>query len=164
MSLRMARARDAVIPRIEISNRATSLREAGRKIVFTNGCFDLLHVGHIRYLEAAGALGDILIVAVNSDASVRRLKGPDRPIVSELERCEVVAALHCVDLVTLFEEDTPYNVIAEILPDVLVKGGDWTPDTIVGRDIVEGRGGRVAAIHFEQGFSTTSIIDRIRTR
>jgi rfaE bifunctional protein nucleotidyltransferase chain/domain len=161
------RARDVVIPRRDIAARVGSLRragKAGKKVVFTNGCFDLLHPGHVRYLEAARSLGDILIVAINSDASVRRLKGSDRPIVPELERCEVIAALRCVDLVTMFEEDTPYEVIAEILPDVLVKGGDWTPETIVGRDIVEGRGGTVTAIRFEQGFSTTAIIDRIRAR
>lgn len=147
--------------RAEARVRAEQLRQAGLRLVFTNGCFDLLHPGHIRYLEAARQLGDRLLVAVNSDTSVKRLKGPSRPILAESERCEVIAGLGCVDLVTVFDEDTPFEIIAEILPDVLVKGGDWTPDRIVGRDIVEARGGVVRSIQFEQGYSTSAVIDRI---
>ena len=128
----------------------------------TNGCFDLLHPGHIRYLESAHALGDILVVALNSDDSVRRLKGPGRPVQSGEERSEIVAALATVDFVTTFSEDTPLEIIRELRPDVLVKGGDWPLDQIVGREIVEGSGGEVTTIEFEQGYSTSNIISRIR--
>ncbi len=155
-------ARDKVKDRAELPSLLRSLRSGGRRVVFTNGCFDLLHPGHVRYLEAARALGDILVVAVNSDQSVRRLKGDGRPVLKEGDRCEMVAALHCVDLVTVFGEDTPYEIVQELEPDVLVKGGDWPLDQIVGRGTVESRGGRVVAIAFEQGYSTTRIIDRIR--
>lgn len=132
-------------------------------MVFTNGCFDLLHPGHVRYLEKAKGQGDVLVVAVNSDLSVGRLKGPGRPILSQDERCEMVAALGCVDFVTLFEEDTPREIILELMPDLLVKGGDWPLDRIVGRDTVEAAGGKVLAIEFERGYSTTDIIHRIRS-
>jgi rfaE bifunctional protein nucleotidyltransferase chain/domain len=139
------------------------LQTEGRRVVFTNGCFDLLHPGHIRYLEQARALGDCLIVALNSDASVRKLKGDGRPILKEAERAEVMAALACVDYVTIFEEETPRELIAELLPDVLVKGGDWTIDTIVGREEVESAGGKVLSLAFIDGVSTTEIIERILT-
>jgi len=138
------------------------LRAAGRTIVFTNGVFDLLHVGHLRYLQHASGLGDALIVGVNSDRSVRLIKGPDRPITSEAERAEVLAALTCVDAVVVFDEETPRDLIAAIQPDVLVKGADWAEDAIVGRDIVEARGGRVVRVAIEPGHSTTNIVDRIR--
>jgi len=140
------------------------LRAEGKKIVFTNGCFDLLHPGHIRYLEKARAEGDLLVVALNSDSSVRRIKGPGRPILPEDQRCEVMAALECVGYVTLFSEETPFEIIEELLPNVLVKGGDWPLDKIVGRETVEQHGGKVVSISFEQGFSTTNIITRISQR
>jgi D-beta-D-heptose 7-phosphate kinase/D-beta-D-heptose 1-phosphate adenosyltransferase len=136
----------------------------GKRIVFTNGCFDLMHVGHTRYLQAAKELGDLLVVAVNSDASVRSLnKAPDRPIVSEAQRAEVVAALGCVDHVILFDEPDPQSLIAALQPDVLVKGGDWALERIVGREIVESRGGVVRTIPLVPGVSTTSLIQRIRS-
>ena len=138
------------------------LREAGRRIVFTNGVFDLLHPGHLRYLQAARAHGDVLIVGLNSDASVRRNKGPDRPITSERDRAEILLALECVDAVSIFGEDTPHEIILRVQPDVLVKGADWPADQIVGRDIVEARGGVVIREPVEQGYSTTTIIDRVR--
>ena len=133
-----------------------------RRVVFTNGCFDLLHPGHIRCLEEARALGDVLIVAINSDASVRRMKGAERPVMPEAERAEVLAALAAVDYVTVFEEDTPRDIIARILPDVLVKGGDWGPNAIVGRAEVDAAGGRVVSIPLEPGYSTTGILEKIR--
>jgi len=132
--------------------------------VFTNGCFDLMHVGHTRYLQAAKALGDVLVVGVNSDLSVRSLnKAPDRPIVSEANRAEVLAALGCVDYVVIFAEPDPLKLITALEPDVLVKGGDWAIDKIVGREIVEGRGGTVKTIPLVPGMSTTALVDRIRT-
>ena len=137
-------------------------RRNGRRIVFTNGCFDLLHPGHIRCLEQARALGDLLIVAINSDASVQRMKGTGRPVVPQVERAEVLAALAAVDYVTAFDEDTPQQIIARVLPDVLVKGGDWGPDQIVGRAEVEAAGGRVISIPLESGWSTTAILEHIR--
>jgi rfaE bifunctional protein nucleotidyltransferase chain/domain len=155
-------ARDKVMSRTRLAALIGSLQGQGRRVVFTNGCFDLLHPGHVRYLERARALGDILVIAVNSDDSVRRLKGPGRPIIPESDRSEVVAALQCVDYVTIFTEDTPLEVIEQLRPDVLVKGGDWPKDQIVGRRSVEQRGGQVVTIEFEQGFSTTGIIERIR--
>ena len=141
---------------------AEGLRAAGKVVVFTNGVFDLLHPGHVRYLRQARALGDALIVGLNADASVRRNKGPARPINPEDERAEVVAALECVDAVVLFEEDTPDEIIRALLPDVLVKGADWPADQIVGRDTVEARGGRVVRMAVESGHSTTAIVERIR--
>ena len=132
-----------------------------KKIVFTNGCFDILHVGHKRYLEQASALGDVFVIGVNSDESVRRLKGPGRPVNSEQDRMEILSALGFVDYVVLFDEDTPYELIKKVQPDVLVKGGDYTIDKVVGRDIVEARGGRVELIPFVDGKSTTSIINKI---
>ncbi len=140
------------------------LQADGKKVVFTNGCFDLLHPGHIRYLEKARAEGDLLVVALNSDSSVRRIKGQGRPILSEEQRCEVMAALECVDFVTVFSEETPFEIVEELLPNVLAKGGDWPLDKIVGRETVERHGGKVVSIPFEQGFSTTKIIERINRR
>jgi len=137
------------------------LRQAGKAIVFTNGVYDLLHPGHVRYLQAARGLGDALIVGVNSDRSVRANKGPDRPINPEAERAEVIAALDCVDAAVVFDEDTPHEIISRLQPDVLVKGADWAEDAIVGRDIVEARGGRVVRMPIEQGFSTTNLIRKI---
>jgi rfaE bifunctional protein nucleotidyltransferase chain/domain len=150
--------------RDQLANLLGNHREQGHKIVFTNGCFDLMHIGHTRYLQAARSSGDVLVVGVNSDASVRKLdKGADRPIVPDHQRAEVVAALACVDYVVIFEEPDPADVIARLQPDVLVKGGDWALDRIVGRDIVEARGGTVRTIPLVPGVSTTSLIQRIRT-
>ena len=139
-------------------------RAQGKRIVFTNGCFDLMHVGHTRYLQAAKALGDVLVVGVNSDASIRTLdKAPDRPIVPEAQRAEVLAALGCVDFVVIFDESDPLQLITVVEPDVLVKGGDWTMDRIVGREIVEARGGVVKTIPLVPGLSTTGLLQRIRS-
>lgn len=134
----------------------------GRRIVFTNGCFDLLHPGHIGSLEQARSLGDALIVGLNSDASVRQLKGAGRPVLSERERAEILAALECVDAVVIFDAPTPREVIARLLPDILVKGGDWPGDQIVGREEVEAAGGRVVPIPLAPGYSTTNLVQRIR--
>jgi D-beta-D-heptose 7-phosphate kinase/D-beta-D-heptose 1-phosphate adenosyltransferase len=133
-----------------------------RRVVFTNGCFDLLHPGHIRSLESARALGDVLIVGLNSDASVRRLKGEGRPVIPQQERAEILAALECVDAVVIFDNPTPREVIARLLPDVLVKGGDWASDQIVGREEVEAAGGRVASVPTLPGYSTSEILRKIR--
>ena len=141
---------------------AEAQRSAGRRVVFTNGVFDLLHPGHVRYLQHARALGDSLIVGLNGDASVRRNKGPDRPINSQDERAEILAALESVDAVVVFDEDTPDEIIKAVQPDVLVKGADWAADAIVGRDTVEARGGRVVRIPVEEGFSTSAILHRIK--
>ena len=150
--------KDQLVPLLEAA------RTQGKRIVFTNGCFDLMHVGHTRYLQAAKDLGDLLVVAVNSDASVRSLaKAPDRPIVSEAQRAEVVSALGCVDFVILFTEPDPQSLIAALQPDVLVKGGDWAVERIVGREIVEARGGVVRTIPLVPDVSTTSLIQRIRS-
>jgi rfaE bifunctional protein nucleotidyltransferase chain/domain len=138
-------------------------RPRERKLVFTNGVFDILHRGHVEYLYAARALGDALVVAINTDASVRRLKGPDRPINPDGDRALVLAGLGCVDYVTFFAEDTPQNLIAALLPDVLVKGGDYTPETIVGRAEVEAAGGSVVVIPFVAGRSTTQMVQKIRS-
>ena len=137
-------------------------RAAGRRIVFTNGVFDILHPGHLRYLQAARRHGDLLIVGLNSDASVRRNKGPARPINPEGERAEVLAALDCVDAVSVFDDETPADIIRRVQPDILVKGADWPADQIVGRDTVEARGGRVILEPVEQGYSTTGLIERAR--
>jgi D-beta-D-heptose 7-phosphate kinase/D-beta-D-heptose 1-phosphate adenosyltransferase len=134
----------------------------GRRVVFTNGCFDLLHLGHIRSLELARALGDALIVGLNSDASVRQLKGEGRPAIAELERAEILAALESVDAVVIFDALTPREIIAQLLPDVLVKGGDWPGDQIVGREEVEAAGGRVVSIPVVPGYSTSAILRKIR--
>lgn len=140
------------------------LQTQERKVVFTNGCFDLLHVGHVRYLQAARALGDFLVVGLNADASVRRLgKGVDRPLVPEKERAEILAALACVDAVVLFSQDTPLELILHLRPDVLVKGGDYTLETVVGAREVQAWGGEVRIIPLVPGYSTTSLVARIRS-
>jgi len=130
--------------------------------VFTNGVFDLLHPGHLRYLQEARHQGDVLIVGINSDRSVRAIKGPDRPIVTAAERAEVLTALACVDAVVVFDQDTPHEIILKIAPDTLVKGADWGADRIIGRDIVEARGGRVVRIPLAEGYSTSAIIEKIK--
>jgi rfaE bifunctional protein nucleotidyltransferase chain/domain len=134
----------------------------GKLVVFTNGCFDLLHPGHIRSLEAARALGDVLIVGLNSDESVRTLKGPGRPVIPAEERAEILASLECVDAVVIFNESTPQKVVAALLPDILVKGGDWPGNQIVGREEVEAAGGKVVLIDVVPGYSTTEILKKIR--
>lgn len=137
-------------------------RPRDRTVVFTNGCFDLLHPGHVEYLAQARSMGDLLVVGLNSDASVRRLKGAGRPLMVEADRAAVLAGLRSVDAVTLFEEDTPLELISALLPDVLVKGGDYDLDGIVGRDVVEGAGGDVRVLPFVEGYSTTDILTRLK--
>jgi rfaE bifunctional protein nucleotidyltransferase chain/domain len=136
---------------------------AGKKVIFTNGCYDILHPGHIRLLESARSLGDILILALNTDASVQRLKGPNRPLIPENERAELAAALQAVDAVTFFDEDTPRELIAAVLPDVLIKGADWA-HFIAGREEVEAAGGQVLALPLEPGYSTTGILEEVLAR
>jgi D-beta-D-heptose 7-phosphate kinase/D-beta-D-heptose 1-phosphate adenosyltransferase len=137
------------------------LKSEGKKIVFTNGCFDLLHYGHIKYLERAKSFGDILIVAVNSDSSMKRLKGENRPINNQRDRAMVLASLEFVDFVTIFEDLTPYRLISNLRPDYLIKGGDWRKEDIVGKDLVEAYGGKVRVIPFVKNYSTTNLIRRI---
>ena len=139
------------------------LRADGKTVVFTNGVFDLLHPGHVRYLREARRLGDVLIVGVNSDRSVRANKGADRPLTPEAERAEILVALECVDAAVIFDEDTPHDLISTLQPDVLVKGADWGENAVVGRDIVEARGGRVVRIPIERGYSTSGIVEKIRS-
>lgn len=148
----------------ELVQLTAAHRRDGHRVVFTNGCFDLLHIGHTRYLQAARSLGDLLIVAINSDASVTALKGPERPLVPQDERAEVLAALACVDYVTIFDAPDPGEVIAALQPDVLVKGGDWPIEKIVGREVVQARGGRVVSIPLVPGASTTGLVRRILDR
>ena len=138
------------------------LRGAGKRVVFTNGVFDLLHPGHVRHLQQARRLGDALIVGLNSDRSVRANKGEGRPITPERERAEILESLECVDAVVVFDGDTPHDLIAALQPDTLVKGADWAEDAIVGRDVVESRGGRVVRVAVEPGYSTTALIEKIR--
>ena len=145
----------------EIKKEIDRLKAMGKKVVFTNGCFDLLHPGHVRYLWTARQLGDFLVVAVNSDRSVQAIKAKGRPIVPQQERAEMVAALQCVDGVVVFDEDTPLGVIKHLLPDVLVKGGDWQEDEIVGSDVVKQAGGEIRRIPFVPGYSTTIILKKI---
>lgn len=145
----------------EISLKLAKQKADGLKIVFTNGCFDILHKGHITYLYEAKKLGDLLVVGLNSDNSIKRIKGEKRPILSECERAYILSALEMVDFVVIFEEDTPYELIKILKPDVLVKGGDWDINNIVGKDIVESYGGKVLNIPFVKGKSTTNIIERI---
>jgi len=155
-----------VTSRVVTLEEAVAWREAlgrqGRRVVFTNGVFDILHPGHVRYLTRARACGDALVVAVNSDRSVRANKGPTRPVHPEAERAEVVAALAAVDVALVFDDDTPHAVIGAIQPDVLVKGADWPADQIVGRDIVEARGGVVIRMPVEEGHSTTAVLERLK--
>ena len=153
----------AVLTRDEAVGWVTEHRAAGRRVVFTNGVFDLLHPGHVRYLRAARGFGDVLIVGVNSDRSARLLdKGTDRPLNAAAERAEVLASLDAVDAVTIFDEPTPHEVILALQPDVLVKGADWAPGAIVGADSVEARGGRVERVALAPGYSTTALVERIR--
>lgn len=151
-----------IATREEAKRIVSERRAAGRRVVFTNGVFDLLHPGHVRYLAEARAHGDCLIVGINSDRSVRAIKGPERPIVPEAERAEVLSALACVDAVCIFDELTPKEIITDLQPDVLVKGADWAADEIVGRDVVEARGGRVVRITVARGYSTTNIVERMK--
>lgn len=150
-----------IVSRAELAKLRASLKRQGRKVVFTNGCFDIIHRGHVEYLSKAKALGDILVVGLNSDDSVRRLKGPSRPVVEEADRAHVLAALAVVDYVCVFPEDTPLELIRAIVPDVLVKGADWAIDAVVGRDVVEDAGGSVQTIDFLPNRSTTRIIEKI---
>jgi D-glycero-beta-D-manno-heptose 1-phosphate adenylyltransferase len=153
---------DKLLSQDELLGRRAALRAAGEVLVFTNGVFDLLHVGHVRYLAAARALGDVLLVAINSDRSVRELKGATRPITNESERAELLAALRQVDFVTIFDDISPRSLIARLLPDVLVKGGDYGVDEIHGREEVEAAGGRVVSLPFVAGVSTSTIIERMK--
>src|ERR1044071_6320365 len=152
-----------IYTRTQLIRQRAEWRRTVLKVVFTNGCYDLLHPGHIRLLEQARSLGDILILALNSDDSVRRLKGPTRPLMSERDRAEVAAGLAAVDAITVFDEDTPRELIAAVLPDVLVKGADWA-HWIAGREEVEAAGGEVVALALEPGYSTTGIVEEILTR
>jgi D-beta-D-heptose 7-phosphate kinase/D-beta-D-heptose 1-phosphate adenosyltransferase len=153
-----------VLSREQAAALVARLHAAKQTVVFTNGVFDLLHPGHVRYLAVARSLGDALILGLNADASVRRNKGSSRPITPEQERAEVLTALSSVDAVVIFDEDTPAEIVKALQPDVLVKGADWPADQIVGRDTVEARGGRVVLVPVEQGYSTTSIVERVRLR
>jgi rfaE bifunctional protein nucleotidyltransferase chain/domain len=152
-----------IFTREQLIDRRLEWKRSGKTVVFTNGCYDILHPGHIRLLESARSLGDILILALNTDASVQRLKGPTRPLVSQDERAELAAALQAVDAVTFFDEDTPRELIAAVLPDVLVKGADWS-HFIAGREEVEAAGGKVLALPLEPGYSTTGILDDMLAR
>jgi D-beta-D-heptose 7-phosphate kinase / D-beta-D-heptose 1-phosphate adenosyltransferase len=148
-------------PAPALAELVADLRRSGKRIVFTNGCFDILHPGHIHTLTHAKALGDVLIVGINSDASVKRLKGERRPILSQGERAVMLAALEAVDYVTTFEEDTPLALIQLLRPYVLVKGGDWSSESVVGREVVEADGGRVVLVPYQEGLSTTGVIERV---
>ncbi len=156
--------KEKIREREELRRTLEKLRNNGKRIVFTNGCFDLLHVGHLRYLEKARSLGDILVVGVNNDSSVRRLKGSRRPILPLEERMELLSGLGCIDYVTSFEESTPLELILALKPHILVKGGDWSKETIVGREVVEGLGGEVVVLPFFEGNSTTSLVETILSR
>lgn len=153
-----------VYTKLDLVKQRKEWKRQSKKVVFTNGVFDILHRGHVEYLSAAKKLGDILVVGVNSDASVKRIKGPLRPIVNEYDRAFMLSQLACVDAACLFDEDTPFELIAALLPDVLVKGSDYTVDTIVGRDVVEQSGGIVQTIEFVPDRSTTSIVETIVSR
>jgi D-beta-D-heptose 7-phosphate kinase/D-beta-D-heptose 1-phosphate adenosyltransferase len=155
---------EKILSREKLKKEIDRLKAAGKKIVFTNGCFDILHVGHTRYLREARKLGDVLIVALNSDASVRAIKGEKRPLVPEAERAELLAALGAVDYVTIFDEETPLDLMTHLRPDFIVKGGDWAEDRVVGRDAVRTWGGRVAIIPEVKGFSTTNIVEKIKAK
>lgn len=153
----------SIYTREELVRVRAEWKRAGKKVVFTNGCYDILHPGHIRLLEAARSLGDILILALNTDASVRRIKGPSRPLISEDQRAELASALAAVDAVTFFDEETPRELIAAVLPDVLIKGADWA-HFIAGREEVEAAGGQVLALPLEPGYSTTGILEELLAR
>lgn len=151
-----------ILDRSTLKNKLEALRKEGKKIAFTNGCFDILHVGHVRYLREAKKAGDILVLALNSDSSVRAIKGEERPLVSEEERAEVIAALEFIDFVTIFPESTPLELINYLKPDILIKGGDWPEEKVVGREEVKKWGGRVAIIPEVEGKSTTNIVEKIK--
>jgi D-beta-D-heptose 7-phosphate kinase/D-beta-D-heptose 1-phosphate adenosyltransferase len=151
-----------ILDRNTLKNKLEALRKEGKKIAFTNGCFDILHVGHVRYLREAKKIGDILVLALNSDSSVRAIKGEERPLVCEEERAEVLAALEFIDFVTIFPELTPLELINYLKPDILIKGGDWPEDKVVGREEVKKWGGRVAIIPEVEGKSTTNIVEKIK--
>jgi rfaE bifunctional protein nucleotidyltransferase chain/domain len=152
---------DKILDRKDLKDQLDALRKEGKKIAFTNGCFDILHVGHVRYLQEARKTADILVLALNSDSSVRALKGEKRPLVCETDRAEVLAALQCIDFVTIFPELTPLELINYLKPDILLKGGDWPEDQVVGRDEVKTWGGKVTIIPEVAGKSTTNIVDKI---
>lgn len=161
---RNRRTHGKILPRDELAILLESLRADGKQIVFTNGCFDLLHAGHVKYLQQARNLGDLLVLGLNSDASIRRLKGPKRPLLDETERAQILAALDCIDYLAIFDEDTPLELLHELRPKILVKGGDYLPDEVVGKELVESYGGRVELIKFVDGKSTTNIIDKVLSR
>jgi len=156
--------KEKIKKREELCRSVEALRAKGKRMVFTNGCFDLLHVGHIRYLEQAKALGDILIVGINSDRSVQALKGPLRPILPVEDRAEILSGLGCIDYITVFDEPTPLELITLLKPQVLVKGGDWTKEAVVGSEVVEGLGGKVVLLPFVEGSSTSNLIETILKR
>ena len=156
------KASDKILAGARLGARLRAFRRSGRKLVFTNGCFDILHLGHVRYLQAARRKGQALFIGLNSDASVRRLKGPDRPLNDQRSRAEVLAALECVDFVCVFTEDTPERLIRRVRPDLLVKGGDWKKEQIAGGAFVESYGGKVMLIPYVDGHSTTGLVKRIR--
>jgi D-beta-D-heptose 7-phosphate kinase/D-beta-D-heptose 1-phosphate adenosyltransferase len=160
----VTRARDKILTRTRAAQVLRRAQRRGERVVFSNGCFDLLHVGHVRSLEEARSHGDRLVVAINTDRSVRRLKGPGRPVVGERQRAEVLAGLACVDWVVLFGEETPLRVIRALRPDVLAKGGDWKRDQIVGREDVEGWGGRVVRLRQVPGVRTSAVVERMAKR
>ncbi|MDD4202415.1 MAG: D-glycero-beta-D-manno-heptose 1-phosphate adenylyltransferase [Candidatus Omnitrophica bacterium] len=153
---------DKIVQLEQLKKIVLKKKEEGKRIVFTNGCFDIIHSGHVEYLEDAAKKGDVLIVAVNSDTSVKKIKGETRPIISQNSRMKVVAALESVDYVVCFDDETPYDLISQLVPNVLVKGGDWSPEQIIGADIVFKNGGVVESIQFRPGFSTTTMINKIR--
>ena len=156
--------KEKIKERKKLSGIVEDLKAKGKRIVFTNGCFDLLHVGHVRYLEQAKALGDILIVGINSDRSVQALKGPLRPILPVEDRAEILSGLGCIDYITVFDEPTPLELITLLKPQVLVKGGDWTKDEVVGSEVVESLGGKVVLLPFVEGSSTSNLIEAILKR
>jgi len=154
---------EKILARKDLKAKIDAAKRAGNKIIFTNGCFDIIHAGHTHYLAKAKSLGDLLVVAVNSDASVRRIKGEKRPLVPEDERAEVIAALGCVDFVVIFDEPDPQALVDLLRPDVLVKGGDWREEDVIGRESVASWGGKVVIIPHKKGLSTTNIVERIKT-
>lgn len=158
----MAATAEKIINRAEAVQLVTDWRQQGQRVVFTNGCFDLLHLGHVDYLEKARALGDKLVVGLNTDASVSRLKGPDRPLQDEMSRARIMASLLFIDAVVLFEEETPYELIKEVQPDILVKGDDYAIQNIAGHDLVLEKGGEVKTIQLVKGYSTSGIVDKIK--
>jgi D-beta-D-heptose 7-phosphate kinase / D-beta-D-heptose 1-phosphate adenosyltransferase len=159
-----AKMKEKIKEKEELRRIIENLKAEGKRIVFTNGCFDLLHIGHLRYLEKAKTFGDILVVGINSDPSVRSLKGAERPLLPADERAEILSGLGCVDFVTVFDELNPFNLISLIQPHILVKGGDWTKETIIGKEVVERSGGQVVIISFVEGASTSRLIETILKR